>query len=158
MRSPLGLIMKVSINANICDVQTKKLVLELHEPLKKLSQYLSQDFGGEMENLWIDIELSSFTAHLPPHKFRFQKRVSGVSKIISGVKFADSLNVGHYSVKPDLKTLMSSTDQINYLLNQVYNSTSILLDKKKKFPGFSPEKFRSEFLNGCAELGYAINN
>lgn len=151
--------MNVSVNASICDVQTKKLMFELNEPLKKLSAYLTQDYGGEMENLWIDLELSSMTAMCrKPYPFRFQKRVSGVSKIISGVKFPDSFNVGHYSVRPDFKLLKTAPDPIEYLLKLTYNSTLILLEKKKKFPGFNSEKFRQEFLKGCAVLGYDVNN
>lgn len=132
-------------------------MFKLQEPLEKLSDYLTQDYGGKMENLWIDLELSLIEAQIrAPFSFRFQKRVSGKSKIISGVQFPDSFNVGHYGVHPDFKELLATPDPIKYILNLIYASTVILLENKKKLTGFNVEKFRIEFLKGCLELGYEI--
>lgn len=155
----LGLIMNVSLQANHCDVSTKEIMFQLQEPFKKLGKYLTQEYGGVMENLWIDLELSAMSANsCPPFPFRFQKRVSGKSKIISGVKFEDSYNVGNYGVLPDFKVLKKSLNPVEYIMQLMYDSTSVLIEKKSRFQGFNPEKFRLEFIKGCEILGYSVEN
>ncbi|NOQ71720.1 MAG: hypothetical protein GQ574_06960 [Crocinitomix sp.] len=151
--------MNVSLHASLCDISTKDIMFQLQEPFEKLSKYLTQEYGGEMENLWIDLNLSVMSANsCPPFPFRFQKRVSGKSKIISGVKLEDSYNVGNYGVLPDFKILQESTNPLEYVMKLMYDSTAILIDKKSKFKGFKPEKFRAEFIKGCEILGYVVKN
>ncbi len=149
--------MNVSIYVGAYDLNTQKFMSDLHESLKKLSTFLSQDFGGEMENLWIEIELSSMIANVRPvYKFRFQKRVAGKLGI-SGEKMPDDNNVGHYSVRPNFTELHKVNDVLEFLLKLVFQSTEVLFEKKKKFPNLDINLFRGEFIRGAASLGYDLN-
>lgn len=149
--------MNISIYVGAYDLDTQKFMSDLHEPLKKLSAFLSQDFGGEMENLWIEIELSAIIAKVRPvYKFRFQKRIAGKLGI-SGEKMPDDNNVGHYSVRPDFTELHKVNDVLEFLLKLVFKSTEILFEKKEKFPNLNITLFRQEFMKGTANLGYDLN-
>ena len=105
--------MKVLINANIYDSNKVELAKELSREFSKISEQLTGDYGGTIENLWIDLELSemSFLAFgKPPKPFRYQKRVSGASRMgLPAVP--DSYNVGHYSVRPDFEFLKENTTE-----------------------------------------------
>lgn len=150
--------MQVAINANICDQETRKICDSLHQPFETLSKYLSQEYGGDIENLWIDFELvSDFAERRPPYPFRYQKRVSGRSNL-TGIDFPDSFNVGHYGVRPDFAVLLQVPDVVAYALQLIYDSTSVLISKQKKLGGFDAQKFRSAFLQGCNGLGYNLSS
>ena len=152
--------MKVLINANVYDADTRHIALALREAFATLEPSLSGDYGGVIEHLWIDIELLGYFASSdgkPKHSFRFQKRVSGRSHF--GLPATeDSFNVGHYSVRPDFQLLNSmSVDQaVPYLLSLIYKSTELLIEKQKKLGGFHAESFRANFLGGCKKLGYDV--
>lgn len=146
--------MQVSINANICDQQTRIICDNLQGPLKAISKYLSKEYGGDIEHLWIDFELNSSHAESqPPFAFRFQKRVSGRSKL-TGIDMPVKFNVGHYSVRPDFFELLQVSDVVAYALQLIYDSTTVLIDRQKKLGGFDALKFRLDFLKGCQKLGY----
>lgn len=94
--------MKVGFHANVCDQSTSYISRALYKPFKELAAILEADYGGIIEHLWIDIEL--IERERKALNFRFQKRVSGYSRL--GLPaIPDNFNVGHYSVK----TRFSST-------------------------------------------------
>ena len=150
--------MRVGIHANKVDQSTSKVADALRPALDTLSEGLSADYGGVMENLWIDLEL--IEAHAKPdgtprHSFRFQKRVFGRSHF--GLPPApDSLNVGHFSVRPDFERIRSlPTDQaIAYALSLIYRSTEVLHAKSKRLGGFNADQFRLRFRDICQRMGY----
>ncbi|OAI18210.1 hypothetical protein A1359_05165 [Methylomonas lenta] len=148
--------MHVSITANVCDQQTMTICDSLRGPFNEISEYLSQEYGGDIEHLWIDFELNADHAdRRPPYPFRYQKRVSGRSKL-TGIDLPDSFNVGHYSVRPDFVVLLEVPDVVTYALQLIYNSTSVLIGKQKKLGGFDAQKFRSDFFEGCKGIGYSL--
>ena len=151
--------MELSLHPNICDSDTVKFSEVLLEPFEALSKELSNDYGGTIEHLWIDLELSKFGIESrPPRAFRFQKRVSGNSNL-TGIKQPDKFNVGHYSVRPDFEFLdkLSADESIEYAIALIYKSTSVLLEKTKKLKGFNAERFRENFLSVCIDKGYHID-
>jgi hypothetical protein len=154
--------MKVGIHANICDRATERVVDALHKPLKELSQRMEHQYGGVMEHLWIDLELIEPDVRTDGKErfpFRFQKRVSGGSRL--GLPaIPDSFNVGHFSVRPDFQLITSLSMQqvVPYVLSLIYESTSILLEKQKKLGGFDAVLFRKKFLDECRAIGYNISN
>jgi hypothetical protein len=153
--------MKVRINANICDSSTTKLAAELRETFAKIENKLSGNYGGVIEHLWIDIELSEMRVVVfgkPPKPFRFQKKVSGSSRM--GLPaIPDSFNVGHYSIRPDFEVLKQNTieQNVHYIVGLVYNSTEVLLAKQKKLGGFDAIGFRNNFFSVCTSTGFTIN-
>ena len=69
-----GRHLKVSLYANRCDMETEQLPQLLHEPLERIGDELSNDYGGIMEHLWIEFQLDD---NYGPFSFRFQKKVGG---------------------------------------------------------------------------------
>ncbi len=74
--------MEIRFHANMCDTSTRHVATAMHAPFRSLGEFLSGDYGGTMEHLWIDLEL--IESHARPdgrcrHPFRLQKRVSGRS-------------------------------------------------------------------------------
>jgi len=148
--------MEVALHAAICDQQTIKIMHQLQEPFELIGKGLSQDYGGKMEHLWIDFELtSSNVQRKAPYSFRFQKRVSGKSRL-TGINNPDWYNVGHYSVRPEFEKLHRAADAVHYALQIIYSSTVVLIEKQKKLDGFNAEEFRSNFIKQCKNLGYII--
>ena len=93
------------------------------------------------------------------YPFRFQKRVSGHSRL--GLPaIPDRFNVGHYSVTPDFQVISSLPNEqlVPYVLSLLYNSTSVLLEKQNKLGGFNALLFRSKFLLACESLGCEISD
>lgn len=154
--------MEILINANICDSSTVKLAEELRREFSKIAEQLTGDYGGDIEHLWIDLELSEMSVLAfgkPPKPFRYQKRVSGAPRM--GLPaIPDSFNVGHYSVRPDFEVLKQSTieQSINYIVGLVYKSTEVLLSKQKKLGGFNASSFRDKFSSVCTGLAFNIND
>jgi hypothetical protein len=140
------------------DQSTARVADALRPVLLALSERLSADYGGIMENLWIDLEL--IEAHAKPdgnprHPFRFQKRVSGRSHF--GLPSApEVLNVGHLSVRPDFDRIRSlpTDDAIAYALSLIHCSTQVLHSKSKRLGGFNADQFRLRFIDACQSLGY----
>jgi hypothetical protein len=94
----------------------------------------------------------------PPRAFRFQKKVGGGRCQLTGLQASESENVGHYGVRPDFDTLLglSLGDVVSYALSLVYDSTVVLIEKRKKLGGFDAAAFRSDFEDFCAAAGYKL--
>jgi len=154
--------MRVGFHANVCDQATSHVAKALHLPFKELGRLLQGDYGGLIEHLWIDLELleSPIKADAKSlHSFRFQKRVSGYSRM--GLPaIPDSYNVGHYSVKPDFHkiTTLQNDALICYVVNLIYESTTVLLEKQKKLGGFNAMLFRENFVQASRSLGYEVTS
>lgn len=151
--------MEVNINANICDIATEGIAKVLSNVFGIIEKEVSRDYGGTIEHLWIDFELSQFgTDRRPPFPFRFQKKVGGGVSRLTGLRTKAYENVGHYSVRPDFDELLKlPLDSIpSYALGLIYLSTSILVEKRKKLGGFDAERFRSDFLSSSNKHGYEI--
>ena len=151
--------MKVGLHANMCDASTERIASALHEPLRAIARDLSKDYGGTIKHLWIDFELiEAHATGRPAWSFRFQKRVGGSSPDkLTGLPRDVHENVGHYSVRPDFQELRSIPQEsvVSYVLTLIYQSTAVLLDKKK-LGGFDAAQFRSDFLASCRTHGYEI--
>jgi len=113
-----------------------------------LEMELNNDYGGNMEHLWIDLELIEKDKSCP---FRFQK---GVGIPTSYTNFYSYI-VGHYSVKPDfekLRELLSEESICTYVFGLLYESTQIIVANRKKPDGFNAAAFRLDFLAVCEKL------
>ena len=150
--------MQVSLSANRCDMQTERIAQALVLPLDAISQDLSNDYGGSMEHLWIDVDLLD---DRDPYSFRFRKKVGGSSRSkITGLPRGEFHNVGHYSVKPDIAELLYVPPEsvVDYVLQLLYRSTTVLVDKKEKLGGFDADRFRSDFLAVCEKRGHDMHS
>lgn len=152
-----GTSIETSFRANMYELSTQRIVNVVQEPFDKLSKKLSNDYGGNIEHLWIDLELVE--SHLEKGKawpFRFQKRVTLSGFGIPRKEY--NYNVGHYSVVPDFEKLKTLPEEsiCDYVLKLIYESIQILVDKKKKLENFRVEQFRVDFIKACNELGYLI--
>jgi hypothetical protein len=151
---------KVGLHSNVCDKTTEHIAAALHAPFEAIARDLSKDFGGTMEHLWIDFELNERHAKgRPPWPFRFQKRVGGSSPDkLTGLPRGVYENVGHFSVRPNFRELLSIPQEsvVAYALRLIYDSTSVLLEKQKKLGGFDAIGFRDAFLASCRRHGYEI--
>jgi hypothetical protein len=150
--------MEVSIHAAKCDQGTAHILELVHPHLQKLSKSLCGEFGGPMEHLWVDLELSPGDAdRRPPFPFRFQKRVAP-SREFKALGAKEYFNVGHYGVRPDYFALakVEPSDVVCYLMNLVFESTAIL-EGKKQLRGFDVVAFRSQFAASLQSAGCAAN-
>ena len=160
LNSALGPKMQVGVHANMSDESTQAVADSIQPVLRDLTYRLHGEYGGIIENLWIDLELLEHRFRAdgkPQFPFRFQKRVSGRSHF--GLPpMPDSLNVGHYSVRPDIALLrsMSASDAVPYVLKLIYDSTETLRGKRDRIGDFDVDAFRESYAQACAELGYAI--
>jgi hypothetical protein len=148
------------MHANMQDMDKTEVGAALRPVLEELSQRLTGEYGGVIEHLWIDVELVEFGAKpdgSPRHPFRFQKRVSGRSHF-GGPRQPDTLNVGHFSVRPDFNHLLSLPTKLAvcYALSLIYRGTEVLLAKQKKLGGFDAQHFRERLLSECNTLGYRV--
>jgi hypothetical protein len=145
--------MEVVISAPNQDQGTAHIAEAIRAPLRRLSEALSgQNFGGNIEHLWIELELVPGDAdHRQPWNFRFQKRVAP-RPIVSGLGKAEYHNVGHYSVRPDYFALAKiAPENVNrYLIDLIYESTAVLEKKRRQLGAFDAAAFRSSFLQAMA--------
>jgi hypothetical protein len=151
--------MEVSINASNCDSATSEIRAKLYDAFKIISKDLCKDYGGTMQHLWIDFELiQSHAERRPSWPFRFQKKVGGYTFKLTGLPIPVYENVGHYGISPDFQKIfnMPLDSAANYALSLIYESTSVLIDKKKKLGGFDAERFRRDFLSSCKKHGFQI--
>jgi hypothetical protein len=152
--------MKVGLHANHVDRRTSKIGSALSDIFDVLSEKISGDYGGTIEHLWIDFELSEMEARpdgKPKFAFRFAKRVSGRSHF--GLPPSpDNFNVGHFSVRPDFRHLLSiqEGEVIPYCLSLIHNDLIVLKAKEKKLGGFNSEIFKNKFADACKSLGYPL--
>jgi hypothetical protein len=150
--------MEVSINANMCDRATERIASALHAPLRVLSRALSQDYGGTMEHLWIDLELIERCGKRP-WAFRYQKKVSGSAAAkLTGVPMPVYEHGGHYSVTPDFAALarVPIESVVGYVLTLIYLSTSVLFSERRELGDFDVQGFRSQFRASCERHGYPL--
>jgi hypothetical protein len=149
--------MEVSFHANICDAKTYAISQALHSPLREVAGDLEGEYGGIMEHLWIDFELTPLGAR-KPRTFRFQRRVSGRSPF-GGPAIPDSFNVGHYCVYPNLKELIAVplSGVVSQALSLIYESTAELDRVARRLRGFNIDLFRSRFCAACASHGYVLH-
>jgi hypothetical protein len=151
---------QVGIHAVVVDDDTKAIADALAPVFEKLERELGGDYGGIIEHLWIDLELLEYLANAdgsPRHSFRFQKRVSGRSHF--GLPEAPSkFNVGHFSVRPDFALLISNPVElgVGHVLQKIYSTSAILLEKQRQLGGFDATQFRERFMTQCRQLGYPI--
>jgi len=69
--------MNVSINASKSDQGTEHLAASIRPHLDAVSSILSGEYGGPIDHLWTDLELSPGDAdRRPAFPFRFQRRVT----------------------------------------------------------------------------------
>ncbi len=154
--------MDVSIRANSSDYITTSIASAIRSPFRELSELLCGEYGGTVDNLWIDLELVESWARTdgkPKFPFRFQHRVSGRSRF--GLPaMPDMLNVGHYSVRPDFRLLLSLPPQlvVPYSLSLIYNSTSVLIERQQKLGGVNAQLIRRKFLEGCRSIGHDLQH
>jgi hypothetical protein len=113
--------MNCLIHVSQRDQGTAAVAEAMDGPLGEVSRKLSNDYGGTIDNLWIDLELSPVVADgRRPWSFRLQKVVSPpVALRRLGAKSAT--NVGHYSVRPDYFELgrVPAENVVCYLLGKV---------------------------------------
>lgn len=151
---PAGQPLKVSFHANIMDESIQQAADIVSGCFNDIEMEICKDYGGSMENLWIDLELVEVhVENRDSYPFRFKKRIS----IPSSYTEFYTYNVGHYSVKPDfekLKGLSSEESICSYLFELLYDSTQILVDRQKKLDGFKATDFRLDFLFACERLGF----
>lgn len=153
--------MEVSLNANTSDSDTERVRKVLYDVFRVIEKDISKDYGGTMEHLWIDFELIPRWAELgPPFRFRFQKKVGGSVCRLSGLPTPRYEHVGHYSVRPDFEKLLGlALESVpSYALGLIYASTSVLLEKQRKFGGFDAPRFRTDFLAACRRHGFEIDH
>jgi len=149
---PAGEPLKVKLCANIVTKNTKKIAEIIENHFDNLKKNLNKDYGGNMEHLWIDLELVESSKPFP---FRIQKRV----EIPASYTEFYSYNVGHYSIEPDyekLSGLLSEKEICRYIFGLWYESTQILVDKQKKLEGFNATQFRLDFLNACEKSEFSL--
>ncbi|MEN7550066.1 hypothetical protein AAG747_19240 [Rapidithrix thailandica] len=148
--------LKVAFHANMYDASTQRVAKAVQEPLEQLGKKLSNDYAGNMEHLWIDLELvESYLVNRKPYLFRFQKKVN-IASSVGGKDYY--YNVGHFSVAPDFDKLKVFPDDLvcDYILTLMYQSTQVLIDNQKKLDNFDTIKFRSDFVKSCNEMGYLL--
>ncbi len=151
--------MDVMLNANVCDLETGDIAGLLRDVFPAIAKDVSNDYGGTIQHLWIDFELTQFGIdRRPPFPFRFQKKVGGGMSKLTGLRTPVYENVGHYSVRPDFDQLLRlpMSSVATCALNLIYASTSILLEKKKRLGGFDADAFRTDLMDSCAKHGYEI--
>ncbi|OWQ49320.1 hypothetical protein CDL60_00800 [Roseateles noduli] len=152
--------MDVAFHANIADTDTSAAANELYPVFQELGSLLRGDYGGTMEHLWIQLELLEYLGKpdgSPRHPFRFQKRVSGRSRLGLPSQ-SDSLNVGHYSVRPDFARIVNQPAGrvVPYVLSLIHESLDVLETKSKRLGGFDAERFKSRYREACEQLGHPV--
>ncbi|WP_121966198.1 hypothetical protein [Myroides sp. N17-2] len=146
-------LLQVAFYANIVDEQTKHIPRVIDLYLKEIALVLNRDYGGVMEHLWININLSEVEKVFP---FRFQKRVESSSSYINPYSY----NVGHYSIAPDfneLKNFKTEEAICKYFFNLLYTSMKVLHKKQKSLGGFNAIIFKEDFRKACKNIGYTID-
>jgi hypothetical protein len=157
MGSPLNCVISISET----DQGTEYLAEAVRPHLEVASAYMSRDYGGLMEHLWIDLEMSPGRADSrSTWSFRFQHRVSLARSARqwglpapSGVD--DPKNVGYFSVRPDYFKLaeIPLENVPAFLLKLVYDECSVLEKKSRRLGGFDAKSFRRDLLEHIAGIG-----
>jgi hypothetical protein len=155
----LALMLKVAFFANVLDLGMQENARYFRARLNELGPELSGEFGGPMDELWIDIELiptrrDARAAHL----FRFQRRVSGRAPYSGMPAIPDAHNVGHYSVRPDFARIRETppAKPFSYLLGRILASFDILRGKRS-IRGFDVDAFVATFHRATSKLEFRID-
>jgi hypothetical protein len=157
--SPLNCV----IGIGETDQGTEHLAEAVRPYLELASAYVSRDYGGWMEHLWIDLEMSPGRADSrSAWSFRFQHRVSlarsarqwGLPAPSGG---DEPKNVGHFSVRPDyFKLAQILPDHVPaFLLRLVYDQSAVLEKKSRLLGGFDAKSFRRDLLEYLAGIDRA---
>jgi len=141
----------------------------LNPVFEALSQKLSGEYGGPMEQLWIDFEILPADAEQRgPFSFRFQKRVAPPRWMADAFDTKPEFNVGHYSLRVDYAALREldhylvyeehdPKEIISYAARLLYESTQTLGGRKRALGAFDVDTFRARFIQALRELGIAID-
>jgi hypothetical protein len=157
----MGSSLNCRISIDATDQGTEHLAEAVRPYLERASAYLSRNYGGLMEHLWIDLEMSPVRADIrPAWSFRFQRRVSlarsakqfGLPVLSDEV---DPKNVGHFSVRPDyFKLAEVPLDNVpGFLLRLVYDEAVALEKRSRGLGGFDARSFRRDLLEHIASIG-----
>ena len=147
------------IHVGKIDQGSEYLAAAVQQHLEVASAHLSRDYGGVMEHLWIELQMSPVEADKgPPRPFRFQRRVSiaGPAKRLTlPPPPADPTNVGHFSIQPDyFKLAEVPLDNVPvFLLELVYDESVVLEKKSRRLGGFDAKSFRRDLLEHIASIG-----
>ncbi len=145
--------METRIQSSGTDQGTAHIAEAIRNDCAAVSGALSKNYGSGIDHLWIDIELHPAAAdRREPWPFRFQKRVANRSRLVPKavydlVPVEPSFNVAHWSVRPDYFELAKvPLENVSaYLLALVYDSTDVLLSKRRRFPQFDAVRLREDF-------------
>jgi hypothetical protein len=145
--------MRVSIGVAKIDQGVEVVAKELEAPLRQLSERLSLQYGGEIEHLLIDVEISPQHAdsRAEPWPIRFQRHVSPPKSLPAGMDVPVLSNVAHYSIRPNLQDVPLES-VVPYVLNALLGSTEVLERKAGRFPGFAASAFRTAMATEIATL------
>jgi hypothetical protein len=146
----------VEVNFGISkrDQGVDPLAKTLDGPLHRISMAMYGEYGGPIENLWIDIEIAPSHADVRPEPWplRFRKKVA--SPI--GLPLDASHNVAHYSIRPDMLNVPLER-AVEHVLRALYMSTRILEERGRRFPRFRAREFREKLERAiAAELGSSV--
>ena len=163
-----GLHVQVEIDAQ--EAQGDGRIKNILKPVfEALSQKLSGEYGGPMEQLWIDFEILPADAEQRgPWSFRFQKRVAPPRWMVDAFGTKPEFNVGHYSLRVDYAAFREldhylvfeehdPKEIIAYAVRLLYESTQTLRGKKRTLGAFDADAFRARFIQALGELGIAID-
>src|SRR5262245_42292313 len=102
------------------------LAQTLDGPLRRISMEMCGEYGGPIENLWIDVEIAPAHADARPQPWplRFQKKVAPPR----GIPLDASHNVAHYSIRPDMLNVPLER-AVEHVLHALYASTRILEER-----------------------------
>ena len=145
--------MRVSIGVPKIDQGIELVAKELEGPLHLLSERLSIEYGGEIEHLCIDVELSPSHAdsRVEPWPFRFQRSVNPPKTLPKALDVPPLQNVAHYSIRPNLLNIPRERI-LRHVLGDLYASTEVLERKADKFPGFRAQAFREALASEISRL------
>jgi hypothetical protein len=150
--------MEVLVVAAKSDQGTQHIADLVRPHLDELSRFLSGEYGGSMEHLWIDLELCPADAdRRDPFSFRFQKKVSPPRELKAlGAKA--HFHVGHFSVRPDYFELARVPMSAVYchLARLIYEATKTL-QNRKQIGDFDVSLFRARFAALLEAAGCTAN-
>ena len=150
--------MEVQVGAVKSDQGTHHIAALVRPHFDELSRVLSGEYGGNMEHLWIDLELCPLDAdRRDPFPFRFQKRVAPPREL-KAVGAKEHFNVGHFGVRPDYFELarVPMSEMRCYLARLIYEATKTL-ENRKQIGDFNLRAFRARFARFLEASGCTAN-
>lgn len=136
-------------------VEQQADVLQPH--LERLGRHLSQDYGGEMQHLWIQIQICPGDADRgPPLPFRLQRRVSGrqSARRLGLPAGPDTHQVGSFAVRPDpVAFAATELDELPaYVIRVLHQAAVVLEEKSAQLGGFDAPRFRKDILRYLEQM------